>query len=358
VTSKFVKDAAEAARAQSHFHRTRTDEQRDMKIRSRREALVAGAGMSLALLASPAVLNASPMRLRIGHGLPPSHPVHPAMQHFADIVRDRTAGAIEITIFPDGQIGQEPNLLAQVQAGKLDFVKVSAGVLERIGSAYRVFSLPFVFRDIEHWRRVTTNSVGESILASTASIGLIGLTYYDAGARSFYGRKPLDHPEDLKGMKIRIQQSPIMSKLMRLFGAQGIEMAWDQVYTALKLRLVDGAENNVSALLVGRHGEVVTHYSQNEHTMVPDVFLMSMQRWQSLSAAQQLVLREAARASYDRMNELWGAFQDENRKAAEKMGVVFTQPDKKAFAERAAALMADFADDRPLNDLAHRVAAS
>ena len=156
-----------------------------MSIRSRREAVLAG----VALLAAPAVLRAAPTRLRIGHGLPATHPVHPSMQYFADIVRDRTDGALEIAIFPDGQIGQEANLLAQVQAGKLDFVKASASVLERSASAYRVFSLPFVFRDRAHWTRVTTNSVGESILASTASIGLVGLTYYDAGARSFYGRK-------------------------------------------------------------------------------------------------------------------------------------------------------------------------
>ncbi len=166
-----------------------------MSIRSRREALLAG----IALLATPAVLRAAPTRMRIGHGLPPTHPVHPSMQHFADIVRDRTGGALEIAIFPDGQIGQEANLLAQVQAGKLDFVKASASVLERAASAYRVFSLPFVFRDHAHWTRVTTNSVGESILASTASIGLVGLTYYDAGARSFYGRKAINHPDDLKG---------------------------------------------------------------------------------------------------------------------------------------------------------------
>jgi tripartite ATP-independent transporter DctP family solute receptor len=323
-------------------------------IRTRREVLLAGAG----LLAAPAILRAAPTQLRIGHGLPASHPVHPSMQLFADTVRDRTGGALEVAIFPDGQIGQEVNLLAQVQAGKLDFVKVSASVLERTASAYRVFNLPFVFRDRTHWQRVATNAVGESILASTGSIGLVGLTYYDAGARSFYGRKAINHPDDLKGMKIRIQPSPTMARLMRLFGAQGVEMAWDQVYTALKLGLVDGAENNVSALVVGRHGEVATHYSLNEHTMVPDVFLISAQRWQSLTPAHQAIMREAARASYERMNELWGAFEAENRKAAEQMGVAFTQPDKKPFAERAAALMADFANDRPLSDLMRRVADS
>jgi tripartite ATP-independent transporter DctP family solute receptor len=325
-----------------------------MSIRSRREAVLAG----IALLAAPAVLRAQPARLRIGHGLPSAHPVHPSMQYFADIVRDRTGGAIEIAIFPDGQIGQEANLVAQVQAGKLDFVKASASVLERSASAYRVFSLPFVFRDHAHWMRVTTNSVGESILASTASIGLVGLTYYDAGSRSFYGRKPIGHPDDLKGLKIRIQQSPTMARMMRLFGAQGIEMAWDQVYTALKLGLVDGAENNITALVVGRHGEVVTHYSLNEHTMVPDVFLMSAERWQLLTPAHRTIMREAARASFARMNELWSAFLAEAREKAEQMGVTFTQPDKTPFAERAAALMADFANDRPLNDLVRRVAAS
>jgi len=280
------------------------------------------------------------------------------MQYFADIVRDRTSGSIEIDIFPDGQIGQEANLLAQVQAGKLDFAKVSASVLERIAPDFRVLSLPFLFRGHDHWTRVTTNAVGESILGSTASIGLVGLTYYDAGARSFYGRKAIDHPDDLKGMKIRIQQSPMMSQLMRLFGAEGLEMAWDQVYTALKLGIVDGAENNVSALVVGRHGEVVSFYSTNEHTMVPDVFLIGMQRWQTLSSAQQLIMREAARASYVRMNKLWSTFQDESRKAAEVMGVTFTQPDKTAFAERAKALMADLAGDRTLNDLARRIGES
>ena len=259
--------------------------------------------------------------MRIGHGLPPTHPVHPSMQHFADIVRDRTGGALEITIFPDGQIGQEANLLAQVQAGKLDFVKVSASVLERIASAYRVFSLPFVFRDHEHWTRVTTNSVGESILASTASIGLVGLTYYDAGARSFYGRKPIDHPDDLKGMKIRIQPSPTMSRLMRLFGAQGVEMAWDQVYTALKLapgRRRGEQRLRASGRPARRGGDAL--FAERAHDgagCVPD-------ERAALAVAERrasAIMREAARASYDRMNELWGAFQDENRKAAEKMGV-------------------------------------
>ena len=309
------------------------------------------------MLASPAVLRAAPLQLRIGHGLPIFHPVHGAMVQFADAVRRNSGGEIDIEIFPDGQIGQEVNLLAQVQAGKLDFLKVSASVLEAIAPAYRVLSLPFVFRDRDHWLRVTADAVGEDILASGASIGLVGLTYYDAGSRSFYGRKAIHHPDDLKGMKIRIQPSPTMARLMQVLGAEGVEMGWDQVYTALKLGLVDGAENSVSALIVGRHGEVVTHYSTNEHTMVPDVFLVSTARWQSFTQAQQRIIREAATVSHHHMNTEWLAFEQMNRDVLTRMGVIFVQPDKAAFAEKAAALTADLANGRTA-DLLRRIARS
>ncbi|MGE3149393.1 MAG: TRAP transporter substrate-binding protein DctP, partial [Pseudorhodoplanes sp.] len=225
---------------------------------TRRRALA----LTGAALACPAVAHGQrTLRLRLGHGLPRSHPVHPAMQFFADTLRERSGGAIETTLFPDGAIGQEVDLLSQAQAGKLDFVKVSASVMESIGPAYRVFSLPFIFRDKAHWRTVTTNEIGSRILNSTQARGLVGLTYYEAGSRSFYGRKPIDHPDDLKGLKIRIQQSPTMRRMMQLFGAEGVALAWENVYSALRARLVVGAENSLVSLIVGRHGEVVTHYS-------------------------------------------------------------------------------------------------
>lgn len=311
-----------------------------------------------ALLASPAVLRAAPLRLRVGHALPASHPVHPSMQYFADIVREKTGGAIEIVIFPDGQIGQEMNLLAQVQAGKLDLTKVSASAMERSASAYRVMNMPFVFRDQAHWRRVMTNDVGQSILASTETTGLVGLNYFEAGSRSFYGRRPIHHPDDLKGLKVRIQPSPTMRRMMTLFGAQAVEMNWDQVYTALKLGLVDAAENSVVALIVGKHGEVISHYAFNEHTMVPDVFVVGAGRWQSLSRPHQAVMREAALASYHRMNELWAVFEGEARRWSESVGVTFTHPDKQPFIDRAAALADEFSTDRPLTDLMARIARS
>jgi tripartite ATP-independent transporter DctP family solute receptor len=326
---------------------------------TRRRALaLSGAAWAGAALACPTVACAQALRLRIGHGLPANHPVHAAMQLFADELEARSAGTIATTIYPDGVIGQEVDLLSQAQAGKLDFVKASASVVERIGPAYRVFNLPFVFRDRAHWRAVVESDVGERILASTAAAGLVGLTYYEAGSRSFYAKKPIDHPDALKGLKIRVQPSPTMLRLMQLFGAEGVALGWEHVYNALRAGLVDGAENSVGALIVGRHAEVVTHYSFDEHTMVPDVFFCAAARWASFSPPQQQMVREVAAASYRHMNVLWEAFEIEMHRKCEAIGVVFTHPDKAPFIARASALKQEFADDAELKALIGRIAQS
>lgn len=309
-------------------------------------------------VACPAVLRAEPLRLRLAHGLPVSHPVHPSMQRFADIVRDRSNGEIDITLFADGQLGQEADLLSQVQAGKLDFLKVSASLLERYHPAYRVLNLPFTFRDKTHWLSVTTNDVGRDILDSTKAAGIVGLTYYDAGARSFYGQKPINHPDDLKGMKIRIQPSETMTRLMQLFGAQGVELAWSNIYVALKSGVVDGAENSVAALIVGRHAEVVSHYSFDEHTMIPDVLLVGAGRLESMTAPQRDIIRAAARASYDYMNTLWTAFEAQSRLEIEQHGVRFVEPDKGPFIAKAAPLADLFAGEEFSRNLLRRIAQS
>jgi tripartite ATP-independent transporter DctP family solute receptor len=320
---------------------------------SRRRIVTGGA----ALLACPAVvLSDMVLRLRLAHGLPATHPVHRAMEHFAGLVQERSGGAIAIQLFANGELGQEVQLVDQAKAGKLDFVKASASVVERIGPAYRVFSLPFVFRDHDHWDAVVNSAIGAEILASTASDGLVGLTFYEAGARSFYGRKRIDHPDDLKDLRIRIQPSPTMVRLMQLLGAKGVQLAWDVVYSALQTGVVDGAENNISALTVGRHGEVVRYYCFDEHTMVPDVFLISAARWRSLSPAHQELMREAALLSHRRMSEMWATFEADARDAAvKKMNVTLTYPDKRPFIERAAAIKDDFAADQTVVNLIARI---
>jgi tripartite ATP-independent transporter DctP family solute receptor len=318
-----------------------------------RRRFVLTAGLSLAC---PAVLRAAPLKLRLAHGLPTTHPVHPAMQHFADLARENSQGELDIALFADGQLGQESDLISQVQAGKIDFLKVSASLLERFHPSYKVLNLPFTLRDRDHWQRVTSTQVGQDILATTTPAGLVGLTFYDAGARSFYGRIPINHPDDLKGLKIRIQPSETMTKLLQLFGAEGVELAWSNVYVALKSGVVDGAENSVVALIVGRHGEVTTHYSFDEHTMIPDVLLVGAARMDAFTPRQRDILREAAMASYHHMNKLWDAFETRARTEVLQMGVTFVRPDKAAFIAKAAPLADLYAGEEQSRVLLRRIA--
>ena len=278
-------------------------------------------------------------KMRLGHGLPEDHAVHKAVVKFADLVKERSNGEIEIKVFANGVLGGEREMLEQVQNGVLEMTKASASPLETFSSDYKVFNLPFVFRDRDHFFKVLTSPVGESILASSKKRGFIGLAYYDSGARSFYAKKAISTPDDLKGMKIRVQQSPTTIKMIQALGATPTPMAWGEVYSALQTGVVDGAENNVTALTNGRHGEVCKFYSETEHQIVPDVLVMSSVRWDSLKKAHQEIIKKAAVDSYEYQKSLWGAFEKVEREKALAMGVKFNTPDKAAFVAKVKPMM-------------------
>lgn len=278
-------------------------------------------------------------KMRLGHGLPEDHAVHKAVVRFADLVKERSNGEIEIKVFANGVLGGEREMLEQVQNGVLELTKASASPLETFSTDYKVFNLPFVFRDRDHFFKVLTSPVGESILASSKKRGFIGLAYYDSGARSFYAKKAINTPDDLKGMKIRVQQSPTTIKMIQALGATPTPMAWGEVYSALQTGVVDGAENNVTALTNGRHGEVCKFYSETEHQIVPDVLVMSSTRWDSLKKAHQEIIKKAAIDSFEYQKSLWGAFEKVEREKALAMGVKFNTPDKAAFVAKVKPMM-------------------
>nr|WP_315188763.1 TRAP transporter substrate-binding protein [uncultured Albidiferax sp.] len=286
---------------------------------------------TLALFAACASQVAHADTLRLAHGLAENHPVHLAMVRFADLAKQKTKGEIEIKVFANGTLGGERETLEQVQNGVLEMTKASASPLETFAPEYKVFNLPFVFRDKAHFFKVVDGPVGAAILASSKSRGFIGLTYYDAGARSFYAKKAIATPDDLKGMKIRVQQSPTTIKMVQALGASPTPMPWGEVYSALQAGVVDGAENNITALTTGRHGEVSKFFSVTEHQMTPDVLVVSSAKWDSLKKPIQDALREAAQESSVYQRKLWQEAEKTEATAAEKLGVKTSNPAKAAF---------------------------
>jgi tripartite ATP-independent transporter DctP family solute receptor len=272
--------------------------------------------------------------LRLSHNQDRNHPVHKAMKFMADKVKDYTHGEVKIRIYPNGQLGTQRESMELLQSGALDMAKTNASELESFEPAYGAFNVPYIFHSRDHFYRALRGPVGDQILASSKGKGFLGLTYYDSGSRSFYTNKPIYSPKDLKGLKIRVQPSPTAVEMVKLMGGAPTPLAYGELYTALQQGIVDGAENNPTALTNSRHGEVAKYYSMDEHTMIPDVLVISEKSWGRLTPTQQSALRKAAKESMMYEKDLWG---QRVRKAVEKakksMGVQFIKVDKQPFIE-------------------------
>ncbi len=293
--------------------------------------------------------------LKMGHGLPVTHPVHKAMEFMAQETLKNSDSTLVIEIFPNEQLGNEKELLEKLQLGAVALTKVSSAVLESFRDHYKVFALPYIFRDDEHKWRVFNGPIGERILASGEDIKLKGLVYYDAGSRSFYSKeKPVLHPDDLIGMKIRTQQSPMAMKMVEALGGSATPISWGELYTSLQQGVVDGAENNEPSLFTSNHYEVCKYYSLDEHSAVPDVVLINSNVWGDLSFGHRDALRKAADASVEYQRRLWREFVKESMDKMIAAGLEVHHPDKTPFQERAKKLWDEF-DGTVVGDLAREI---
>ncbi|SJZ84970.1 TRAP transporter substrate-binding protein [Consotaella salsifontis] len=261
-------------------------------------------------------------------------PTKEAMAKFGEILSEKTNGEVTVSYFPDSQLGGERELVEMVQSGLLDMTKVSGGLMESFSPVYGVFSLPYLFDDQDHYYKVMDDpKIMEPIYQSTADRGMIGLTYYDSGARSFYtSKKPIEKVEDLKGLKIRVLQSPTSIRMVQMLGAAPVAMSQDEVYTSLQQGVLDGAENNEFAMTVARHAEVAKFYTYDVHTRIPDVVLIGTAAMAKLSPEQQQAVRDAAKESTEYHKKLWNdAVAEAKKECEEKFGVKFIYPDVSEF---------------------------
>lgn len=281
--------------------------------------------------------------LVLGHGLDASHPVHQAMVRMDERLRDLSGGRLAMTIHPSEQLGTEVQCVEQVQAGSLDLAKTSTGPLESFVPEMTLFGVPYVFRDEGHFWRVAEGEIGQRLLMAGRGRGLVGLCFYDAGARSFYTiNQPIRTPADVRGLKIRVQSSVTAMNMVETLGGLPTPIAWGELYTALQQRMIDGAENNPPSLLTSRQYEVARHYSLDEHTRTPDILLISAKTWESLSEQERGWVRQAAAESSAYQRELWRIETERCMQALREAGVTIHEVDKAAFAEAVEPMMANF----------------
>ncbi|MBR4631038.1 MAG: TRAP transporter substrate-binding protein [Treponema sp.] len=250
------------------------------------------------------------VKMKLGHNLAEDHAVHIQLLSFAKAVNEKTNGSVSIQIYPNGTLGSEADMVSQIQAGALDMAKVSASTLGNFNSGWNALSVPYVFNNKEHYYSVMDGSIADELYNLTEKDGFRGLTWLDSGSRSFYTKNtPIRKPEDLKGLKIRTMDSQVAIDMMKCLGGSATVMGYSEIYTGLQQGVIDGAENNVTALR--DHGDVSKYYCFDEHTRIPDVVVISTKTWNKLSDEQKSIVKECAAAATQEYKKAWLAFENQ-----------------------------------------------
>lgn len=271
--------------------------------------LMAGCGAS-STAADTSYSAENPLVLTLAHGLSEAHTVHIAMTQFAEEVNEKTNGRVQVKIFPNGQLGSENENLEQLQAGVIAMTKVSAPGLATYNEAYNAFGLPYIFNDTEDFYHVMDSQQMQDFFLSTGDDGFVTLTYYTSGARSFYTKdRAIRTPADLKGLKIRTMDSQMAIDMMNCLGGSATVMGYSDIYTGMQQGVIDGAENNVTALR--DHGDVTKYYCFDEHTRIPDMVIISSNIWNQFSDDQKSAVTECAKAATEEYKTAWKNFEDE-----------------------------------------------
>ncbi|APD90268.1 C4-dicarboxylate ABC transporter substrate-binding protein [Alteromonas mediterranea] len=295
--------------------------------------------------------------LRLGHALDTQHTVHKAMEYLGERLNYYSDGTMSVVIYPSSQLGTEREMVELLQIGSLAMTKVSASPLEGFAPEMKIFSIPYIFRDNDHFWRVLNSELGDELLSGIENFRLKGLGYYDAGSRSFYTNdKPITHPSDLNGLKIRVLNSPTAVATVRALGGAATPVSWGELYTALQQGVVEGAENNPPSYYLSRHYEIARYYSLDEHTSVPDVMLASLPVWESLNEQQQRWLTKAMEDSVEYQRELWKASTLASLEKVKAEGVTVITPNKAPFVEAVKPFHKSF-EDTPIGDLITQIKA-
>ncbi|MCL2588279.1 MAG: TRAP transporter substrate-binding protein, partial [Oscillospiraceae bacterium] len=238
-----------------------------------------------------------------------AHPAVIGHYAFADYARERSDGSLNVEVFTGGVLGSEMEVLSQVQMGTLEMIRLPAPIIANVEPNFNALMLPGVWDGRDAMFAALDGEIGTYFADMMKEHGLYILAWHDAGARSLYNSvRPIYTPEDLEGLRIRMQESPLMIRLMELMGGTPVPMGPVEVYTAIQTGLVDGAENNWPSYVTSfSHYEVARYFTENEHSRVPEAVVISLDVWESLSANQQEILREAAIHGARVQREAWAA---------------------------------------------------
>lgn len=300
-----------------------------------------------------------PLILRTAETQPADYPTSQALEFMGEKLDEWSNGEINIKLYSGGQLGDEKDTLEITIFGGIDLARINIAPLNSIVSETNVFGLPFLFRSTAHMRNVVDGEIGEEILAALEPYGLIGLAFYDSGARSLYNNsREIRRPEDLAGLKIRVQNSDLAVAMVEALGANPTPMGFGQVYESMVLGTIDGGENNWPSYEASRHYEAAPYYTLTRHTMTPEVLVMSKHRWQKLTSEQQNLILLAAKASVPFMRQQWDMRVDAAQTKIISAGGHIGEPDDmQPFVDAMKPVYQKFVDTEKKRKLVERILA-
>ena len=264
------------------------------------------------------------------------YPTTLAVKYMGDQLAKSTGGKDKVKLFADGALGSEKDTVEQVKIGALDMVRVNSAAFHGIVPESMIPSLPFLFRDMDHFRKTMYGPQGDKVLAAFEKAGFIGLALYESGARSFYAKKPIRSAADMKGLKVRVQPSDLWVSLITAVGGSPTPMPFAEVYTGLKTGLLDAAENNIPSYDEMKHYESAPIFSETQHVMSPEVLVFSKMVWDTLAPDEQAAIRKAAKESVPYYQTLWVAKETAARASILKAGakiIPASEIDRKSFID-------------------------
>jgi tripartite ATP-independent transporter DctP family solute receptor len=278
-----------------------------------------------------------------------SFPTSLGAYYFADLVNERSDGRIRIMVYTNGELGREADVIRQMKYGGVDFTRVSLSQVAEVYPDLNILQMPYLYNDADHMWRVLDGRIGDMFLERMEDLDMVGLSWYDAGARSFYVTgEGVSSPEDMQGLRIRVQQSELMEDMVECLGAEPVPISYEEVYSALELGTIDGAENNWPSYEDMGHYKVADTYIVDEHTRVPEMQLCSENTWNMLSEEDREIIKQCAMESaiYERV--LWQEREKSSRERCVNAGVTIIEisaDEKNAFREAMAPVYEKYCKD-------------
>jgi tripartite ATP-independent transporter DctP family solute receptor len=276
---------------------------------------------------------------------PAGYPTVVAVENMGKKLEAATNGRIKMQMFPGAVLGQEKETVEQTQLGAIQIARISLGVVGPVVPDVNVFNMPFVFRDVNHMRKVIDGPIGDELLkkVTESPAKLVGLGWMDGGSRSLYTKKPVRTPADLAGQKVRMMGNPLFVDTMNAMGGNGIAMAYGEVFTALQTGVLDGAENNPPSYFTANHYNTpAKYYAQTNHLIIPEIFVMSKVAWDKLSKDDQALVMKVSREAQLDQRALWDKSVADYSTRLKAAGIQFIDVDQKLFFDATAPVRAKY----------------